>query len=370
MANPQKEDGNTEIANEIVEVLAKTYLSSYESQILWSIFRKTYGWHKKEDWITGSQLVEMTGIAKGHISRTLKKLTDRNMINKNGKKLSFQKDYDKWVKLPKQVTGGDWRNEDNWKSNPLKNIKQKILIRDSKECILCGNKKNLCIHHIDYNEENWEENNLITLCNSCHPKTNSKNQEQWINFFNNIFVTQMGNNKEVTQMGQEVTQMGQEVTQMGQEVTQMGKHKRNYTKETSSKEIIQKKTLSQTSFNKFGKVYQLTIYLEGKIMENNGAVNKRNESQIQSWCKDMDKLIRIDKAKPEEIKQVIDWVVKDDFWNTNVMSAEKLRKHYSKLYKKAIDKGKSLKQVAEEDPFDWGKAIGEGENINDKEGND
>ena len=104
MANPQREDGHVDIANEIVEFLAKTYLSSYESQVLWAIFRKTYGWQKKEDWITGSQLVEMTGIAKGHISRTLKKLIDRNIVNKNGKKLSFQKDYDKWVKLPKQVT--------------------------------------------------------------------------------------------------------------------------------------------------------------------------------------------------------------------------------------------------------------------------
>ena len=104
MANPQREDGHVDIANELVEVLAKTYLSSYESQVLWAIFRKTYGWQKKEDWITGSQLVEMTGIAKGHISRTLKKLINRNMVSRNGKKLSFQKNYDKWQKLPKQVT--------------------------------------------------------------------------------------------------------------------------------------------------------------------------------------------------------------------------------------------------------------------------
>ena len=104
MANPQAENGHVDIANEIIEALAKTYLSSYESQVLWAIFRKTYGWHKKEDWITGSQLSELTGIAKGHISRTLKKLINRNMINRNGKKLSFQKDYDKWLKLPKQVT--------------------------------------------------------------------------------------------------------------------------------------------------------------------------------------------------------------------------------------------------------------------------
>ena len=104
MANPQAENGHVDIANEIIEALAKTYLSSYESQVLWAIFRKTYGWHKKEDWITGSQLVEMTDITKGHISRTLKKLINRNMVNRNGKKLSFQKDYDKWLKLPKWVT--------------------------------------------------------------------------------------------------------------------------------------------------------------------------------------------------------------------------------------------------------------------------
>jgi len=104
MANPQREDGHVDIANEIVEALAKIYLSSYESQVLWAIFRKTYGWHKKEDWITGSQLSEMTGIAESHISRTLKKLIQRNLIIKNRKKISFQKDYEKWEKLPIQVT--------------------------------------------------------------------------------------------------------------------------------------------------------------------------------------------------------------------------------------------------------------------------
>jgi len=104
MASPQAEDGHVDIANEIVEILAKTYLSSYESQVLWAIFRKTYGWHKKEDWITNTQIAEMTGIAESHISRTLKKLIKKNMVNKNGKKLSFQKDYDNWQKLPKQVS--------------------------------------------------------------------------------------------------------------------------------------------------------------------------------------------------------------------------------------------------------------------------
>jgi len=104
VANPQKEDGHVDIANEIVEALAKTYLSSYESQVLWTIFRKTYGWHKKEDWITNTQISDMTGIAESHTSRTIKRLIQRKIIIRVDKKLAFQKDYDQWEKLPKQVT--------------------------------------------------------------------------------------------------------------------------------------------------------------------------------------------------------------------------------------------------------------------------
>jgi phage replication O-like protein O len=104
MANPQREDGHVDIANEIVEALAKIHLSSYESQILWVIFRKTYGWHKKEDWITNTQIADMTRIAEPHVSRTIKILIQKNIIIRSGKRLAFQKDYDQWEKLPKGVT--------------------------------------------------------------------------------------------------------------------------------------------------------------------------------------------------------------------------------------------------------------------------
>lgn len=50
------------------------------------------------------------------------------------------------------------------------------------ECI-----KKLSIHHIDYNKNNTNSNNLISLCNSCHSKTNY-NKKYWINYFNNITI--------------------------------------------------------------------------------------------------------------------------------------------------------------------------------------
>jgi hypothetical protein len=36
----------------------------------------------------------------------------------------------------------------------------------------------LDIHHIDYDKNNLQENNLISLCQKCHGKTNF-NREYW-----------------------------------------------------------------------------------------------------------------------------------------------------------------------------------------------
>lgn len=98
----QLEDGYTRIANEILEKMACTYFSPYEWQVLMAIFRKTYGYHKKSDWIANSQLVTITGIHKAHVSRSLKKLLQRNVVTQTGNRLCFNKSFSSW--LPKQVT--------------------------------------------------------------------------------------------------------------------------------------------------------------------------------------------------------------------------------------------------------------------------
>ncbi len=104
MANPQKENGHIDIANEIAEALARTNLSGYENRYLWVLWRKTYGWHKKEDIISNSQFSDLTGIKRPHIWRTEKVLIQRNIVTKNGNLLGFNKDYTQWRELPKMVT--------------------------------------------------------------------------------------------------------------------------------------------------------------------------------------------------------------------------------------------------------------------------
>lgn len=103
MANPQKENGFTSIANEIIEALYKINLRPYETRVLLCIIRKTYGFNKKGDKIPVSQIEASTGIYKGHVSRALKELQARNIVTRSSNKYTqINKNYDQW--LHKQVT--------------------------------------------------------------------------------------------------------------------------------------------------------------------------------------------------------------------------------------------------------------------------
>lgn len=96
MANPQLEDGYTQIANEILENLMRTYLPPNQWQVLLCIIRKTYGFRKKVDWIANCQIVEATGLVKSTVSRALRRLEQQGLINRNGKSIGFQKDWEQW----------------------------------------------------------------------------------------------------------------------------------------------------------------------------------------------------------------------------------------------------------------------------------
>lgn len=60
-------------------------------------------------------------------------------------------------------------------------IRNKILKRDNYICQLCFNYGNQ-VHHIDYNKQNNNSTNLITLCRICNLKVNNK-RLFWTGFF-------------------------------------------------------------------------------------------------------------------------------------------------------------------------------------------
>ena len=66
-------------------------------------------------------------------------------------------------------------------------LREVVRNRDRRKCFICEkteleNREKLTVHHIDYNKQNNNPNNLITLCRGCHIKTNS-NRDNWINYF-------------------------------------------------------------------------------------------------------------------------------------------------------------------------------------------
>lgn len=104
MASPQVENGHTKIANEILEQLMKIHLSPNQWQVLICIMRKTYGYHKKVDYIANCQIIESTGLCKAVVSRVLSALEKMNIIVRYGKNIGFQKDWESWNKLAEQST--------------------------------------------------------------------------------------------------------------------------------------------------------------------------------------------------------------------------------------------------------------------------
>ena len=63
------------------------------------------------------------------------------------------------------------------------------------------------------------------------------------------------------------------------------------------------------------------------------------KTSIQNWAKDIDKLIRLDKRTPEEIRRVIVWCqFPGCFWAPNILSGAKLRERFPTLVMQASAK--------------------------------
>jgi hypothetical protein len=75
-----------------------------------------------------------------------------------------------------------------------------IRLRDNFVCMVCNQEnsielseigQSLCVHHVDYNKKNTSVENCISLCNSCHCKTNY-NRSSWIKFFQTLMSDRYG----------------------------------------------------------------------------------------------------------------------------------------------------------------------------------
>lgn len=52
---------------------------------------------------------------------------------------------------------------------------------------------------------------------------------------------------------------------------------------------------------------------------------------LQAWAYDADLLLRVDARTPDEVEKVIRYSQKNTFWQRNILSIDKLRKHFDRL---------------------------------------
>ncbi|MEK6885123.1 MAG: replication protein [Nanoarchaeota archaeon] len=105
---PQIENGFIQISTELWKALGSFRISGEEYLVLNCIIGKTYGFHKKEDKISLSQIVSWTGLAKSSIIRARKKLIERNIIiystvNSKMGLYAFNKLYSTWKTIYRRV---------------------------------------------------------------------------------------------------------------------------------------------------------------------------------------------------------------------------------------------------------------------------
>jgi hypothetical protein len=64
-------------------------------------------------------------------------------------------------------------------------LKDKILDRDNRICLVCGDIATH-VHHIDYDKQNCSEENLASTCMGCNSRVNF-NRPYWIEYFRKLF---------------------------------------------------------------------------------------------------------------------------------------------------------------------------------------
>lgn len=99
----------------------------------------------------------------------------------------------------------------------------------------------------------------------------------------------------------------------------------------NDKNVKNEKNISSSPKNKFSDdsiQYILACELYDLILVNNP---KATQPNFQTWAKDFDSVMRIDKRSIEDIRMVMAWSQKDNFWKGNILSPSALRKQFDKL---------------------------------------
>lgn len=107
--SPQVEDGHIRLANELYDALIRYPFTARQYKVVLAIMRKTYGYNKKLDDLSASQIAEMVGMHRSHVTATLVSLAALKIITKTpgvyGSIVGLNKDFASWFGWPEEDKG-------------------------------------------------------------------------------------------------------------------------------------------------------------------------------------------------------------------------------------------------------------------------
>ncbi|MDF1511080.1 hypothetical protein Gp_78 [Bacillus phage vB_Bacillus_1020A] len=116
------------------------------------------------------------------------------------------------------------------------------------------------------------------------------------------------------------------------------------------KKVEKPKKAKKQKYSEDNTYFKMAIYFHGlvsNVAKEAGVEHLIRKANLQSWADDFRKLIEIDGVDKYLAKDVMDWVTKDDFWKTNVLSAKKLREKFGELAIKMNATKKPVKPMRE-----------------------
>ncbi len=120
--SPQLEEGHTQISNELLEAITAHPFKQTTLRVLLALIRKTYGFNKKEDDLSASQLGALLGdMKRQHITTALNELAGMRVIHKRpgkyGSIVGINKDYSQWLDSPKSGQVNESRTSETTSPN-------------------------------------------------------------------------------------------------------------------------------------------------------------------------------------------------------------------------------------------------------------
>ena len=113
MANPQKENGYSPIANEILDKVSTLPLNGTQFRIIMVVWRYTYGFSRKEHELAEKFIAKVAKIHEKQVHRELLKLIKFKIVNvvktpsfNSPRIVGFNKNYDEW-EVTKKLPGSE-----------------------------------------------------------------------------------------------------------------------------------------------------------------------------------------------------------------------------------------------------------------------